>query len=65
VLIEVAPGIDVERDVVAKMAFRPAVASTLRTMDARLFRPDKLGLARDLAANTPRPRSERLALLST
>jgi len=62
-LIEIAPGIDVERDVMARMEFRPAVSPSLRTMDARLFAPDKLGLARDLGANRPPPRSERLALL--
>ena len=33
VLIEVAPGIDVERDVLARMGFRPRVADDLRTMD--------------------------------
>jgi propionate CoA-transferase len=31
-LIEVAPGIDVERDIVAQMDFRPAIASELRPM---------------------------------
>ena len=43
-LIEVAPGIDVERDVIALMGFRPAVARDLREMDAALFRPEPLGL---------------------
>ena len=37
VLIEVAPGIDVERDVLARMGFRPRVADDLRTMDRRLY----------------------------
>ena len=37
VLIEVAPGIDVERDVVGQMGFRPRVADDLRTMDPRLY----------------------------
>jgi propionate CoA-transferase len=49
-LIEVAPGIDVERDVVGQMAFRPAIADDLTTMDARLFAPEPMGLAADLNA---------------
>lgn len=36
-LIEVAPGIDVERDILAQMAFRPQVSAQLKTMDARIF----------------------------
>ncbi|MFL6707312.1 MAG: acyl CoA:acetate/3-ketoacid CoA transferase [Massilia sp.] len=38
-LIEIAPGIDVGRDILAQMDFRPAVSSTLRTMDPAIFRP--------------------------
>ncbi len=37
-LVEIAPGIDLERDVLAQMDFRPSVPSTLATMDPRLFR---------------------------
>ena len=37
-LIEVAPGIDVERDIMAQMDFRPALSPGLTTMDAALFR---------------------------
>jgi propionate CoA-transferase len=47
VLIEVAPGIDVERDVLARMGFRPRVADDLRTMDARLYATGPMGLAAD------------------
>jgi propionate CoA-transferase len=47
-LIEVAPGIDIERDVFAHMAFRPSVSDKLATMDARLFDPAPMGLAEDL-----------------
>src|SRR5262249_36961084 len=42
-LIEVAPGIDVERDILAHMAFRPIVRQ-IRDMDARLFQPEPLDL---------------------
>lgn len=43
-LIEVAPGVDVEKDVLAHMDFRPKVAEDLRQMDPRLFCPEKMGL---------------------
>ena len=42
-LAEVAPGVDVERDILAHMAFRPVVREP-KTMDARLFAPDPMGL---------------------
>ncbi|MCC7047728.1 MAG: 3-oxoacid CoA-transferase [Alphaproteobacteria bacterium] len=60
-LAEVAPDIEVERDVLAHMAIRPRVAKDCREMDARLFRPEPMGLARDLAAKPPQYRSSRVA----
>ena len=36
-LIEIAPGIDLERDVLGQMGFRPAVSPDLKTMDPALF----------------------------
>lgn len=36
-LIEVAPGIDIEKDIMAHMDFRPYVSENLKKMDARLF----------------------------
>jgi propionate CoA-transferase len=50
VLIEVAPGIDVERDVLGQMGFRPRVADDLREMDRRLYATGPMGLAADFAA---------------
>ncbi|SER71256.1 acyl CoA:acetate/3-ketoacid CoA transferase [Salisediminibacterium halotolerans] len=44
ILTEIAPGIDLERDIMAHMNFRPAVADELKTMDARIFREEKMGL---------------------
>lgn len=46
-LIEIAPGIDLEQDVLAHMEFRPRIAPDLRRMDVRLFRPEPMGLAAD------------------
>jgi propionate CoA-transferase len=47
-LIEIAPGIDLERDVLGQMAFTPRIAPTLKCMDARLFRPEPMGIAADM-----------------
>jgi propionate CoA-transferase len=46
-LIEIAPGIDIERDILAQMDFKPAIAANLKLMDARLFAPQLMGLADD------------------
>jgi acyl CoA:acetate/3-ketoacid CoA transferase len=42
---EVAPGIDLKRDVLAQADFTLGVSSDLRTMDPRLFRPEPMGLS--------------------
>jgi propionate CoA-transferase len=43
-LAEVAPGVDVERDILANMGFRPIVRGEPKLMDVRLFRPEAMGL---------------------
>ena len=60
-LIEIAPGLDPERDVISKMGFRPVVSSELKPMDARIFRPGLMGLAADIHAKPRGYRSERVA----
>ncbi len=52
-LIEIGPGVDLERDVLAHMDFCPKISTELKTMDARLFQPEKMGLERDLATHEP------------
>lgn len=49
-LLEIAPGIDLERDIFAHMDFRPAISPTLKTMDARLFRKAPMGSRDDMLA---------------
>ncbi len=46
-LTEVAPGVDVERDILAKMAFKPIVRQP-RGMDRRIFRSEPMGLREDM-----------------
>jgi propionate CoA-transferase len=43
-LIEVAPGIDIERDILAHMAFRPIIGD-VALMDPRIYRAKPMGLA--------------------
>jgi propionate CoA-transferase len=43
-LIEIAPGIDLEREILMQMEFKPVVSDTLKMMDKSLFKPEKIGL---------------------
>jgi propionate CoA-transferase len=47
-LKEVAPGIDVERDILAQMEFKPVIREQPELMDARIFRLEPMGLRDDL-----------------
>jgi propionate CoA-transferase len=46
-LIEIAPGIDLQRDILDRMDFAPIIG-TLNLMDARLFREEPMGLRSSL-----------------
>ena len=56
-LIEIAPGIDMERDVLALMDFKPIIKKEPQLMDPRIFRPQPMGLKDDLLSL---PLEERL-----
>ncbi len=43
-LIEIAPGVDLERDVLAQMEFTPIINANLKLMDARIFTDEPMGL---------------------
>jgi propionate CoA-transferase len=45
VLTEIAPGIDLETDILAQMDFAPTISADLKLMDARLFRDEPMGLS--------------------
>jgi propionate CoA-transferase len=47
-LIEIAPGIDLERDVLGQMDFAPLIPAPPRLMDARLFASEPMGLREHL-----------------
>jgi acyl CoA:acetate/3-ketoacid CoA transferase len=49
-LIEIAPGVHLERDLLAKMSFRPQIAADLREMDPAIFSRTPLGLAPERSA---------------
>jgi propionate CoA-transferase len=59
-LIEIAPGVNLERDVLAKMGFRPVVSPDLKVMDQRLFSPQPMNFLSDLRARPPLNLPERL-----
>ena len=44
VLTEVAPGVDIEADIVANMEFRPIISENLKEMDCEIFKEDLMGL---------------------
>ena len=43
-LTEVAPGVNIEKHILAKMSFVPAIARDLKVMDSRLFSEGPMGL---------------------
>jgi propionate CoA-transferase len=57
-IIAIAPGLDLERDVLSGFEFAPAVAEKLAVMDSAIFAEPLLGLR----ARPPQPLEERLFL---
>lgn len=48
VLTEIAPGVDMQKDILDQMEFVPHIAEDLKTMDERIFRDEPMGLAQDI-----------------
>ena len=47
VLVETAPGIDIDKDILEKMEFKPRMATEIKEMDKRLFSKSTMNLKRD------------------
>lgn len=47
-LIEIAPGVNLEQDILARMEFKPLISPSLKEMDARLFQPGPMNRKADL-----------------
>jgi propionate CoA-transferase len=47
-LIEIAPGVDMEQDIFAQMEFKPEISPDLKLMDARIFIDRPMGLENQL-----------------
>jgi propionate CoA-transferase len=58
-LVEIAPGIDLERDILQQMDFTPSISPQLRLMETALFRDAPLGLRERMLAL---PLSSRIEL---
>ena len=43
-LVEIAPGVDLEKDILAHMEFTPKISKDLKVMDERLFKLEKMGI---------------------
>ena len=48
VLEEIAPGVDIEKDVLSKMNFKPQISSEIKEMDTRLFGKAPMNIRNDL-----------------
>ncbi len=46
-LTEIAPGIDIEKDIKAQMEFDPVIDGEVKTMDLSIFKDEKMGLKID------------------
>lgn len=47
-IVEIAPGVDLEKHILSRMEFKPLISRKLETMDHRLFRVGKTGFAEEI-----------------
>jgi propionate CoA-transferase len=48
-LVEIAPGIDLQKDILDQMGFKPQVAADLRPMDSRIFLEEPMEIRDEIA----------------
>ena len=46
-LIEIAPGVDLKKDILDHMEFKPAISKKLKLMDERIFKESKMNLKKE------------------
>lgn len=51
-LTEIAPGMDLEKDILAQMEFKPKIAQDLKRMDARIFQEGPMGIKAEILAKS-------------
>ena len=51
-LIEIAPGIDLEMDILRQMDFCPQINPQLKLMDSRLFCPGPMGIEQEISSQS-------------
>lgn len=44
ILTEIAPGVDLQKDILDQMEFEPIISSELKVMESKIFKPEKMGL---------------------
>ncbi|MCG8307566.1 MAG: acyl CoA:acetate/3-ketoacid CoA transferase [Cytophagales bacterium] len=49
-LIEISPGVDLERDILSMMEFKPGISKHLKTMDKKIFKHEPLNLDHERAS---------------
>lgn len=52
-LIEIAPGVDLQKDILKRMAFTPLIAEDVKIMDSAIFSDAPMGLAKSLLNKKP------------
>ncbi len=53
-LIEIAPGINLDKDIFSQMEFKPEIADDLHEMDLRIFREEKMGIKEEILSKKER-----------